>query len=74
MDNMKCLKDTKTGGITRVSDLEAYQKAGNRFQYVSKSEWKAATRKPKPEVVEATEETVSEKQLKRKKNVKDRSK
>lgn len=42
---MKCLKDTKTGNITRVSDLEAFQKAGNRFQYVSKSEWKAATRK-----------------------------
>lgn len=42
---MKCLKDTKTGSITRVSDLEAFQKAGNRFQYVSKSEWKAATRK-----------------------------
>lgn len=42
---MKCLKDTKTGSITRVSDLEAFQKAGNRFQYVPKSEWKAATRK-----------------------------
>lgn len=42
---MKCLKDTKTGTISRVSDLEAFQKAGNRFQYVSKSEWKAATRK-----------------------------
>ena len=41
---MKCLKDTKTGNITRVSDLEAYQKAGNRFQYIPKSEWKAATR------------------------------
>ena len=44
-ETMKCLKDTKTGNITRVSDLEAFQKAGNRFQYVSKSEWKAATRK-----------------------------
>ena len=37
---MKCLKDTQTGTITRVSDLEAYQKAGNRFQYVPKEEWK----------------------------------
>ncbi len=47
---------------------------GTTWNYIPKSEWKAATRKPKPEVVEATEETVSEKQLKRKKNVKDRSK
>ena len=48
---------------------------GTTWNYISKSEWKAATRKPKPEVVEAAEETtVSEKQLKRKKNVKDRSK
>ena len=44
-ETMKCLKDTKTGTITRVSDLEAFQKAGNRFQYVPKSEWKAVTRK-----------------------------
>ena len=44
-ETMKCLKDTKTGNIIRVSDLEAFQKAGNRFQYASKSEWKAATRK-----------------------------
>lgn len=67
---MKCLKDTKTGGITRVSDLEAYQKAGNRFQYVSKSEWKAATRTisvKQVEEVEKKEETISEKAIKRKK-------
>ena len=43
-ETMKCLQDTKTGSITRVSDLEAYQKAGNRYKYVPKSEWKAATR------------------------------
>ena len=70
MDNMKCLMDTKTGGITRVSDLEAYQKAGNRFQYVSKSEWKAATRTisvKQVEEVEKKEETISEKAIKRKK-------
>jgi len=71
MDNMKCLKDTKTGGITRVSDLEAYQKVGNRFQYTSKSEWKAVTRtvsvKQVEEIKEQVQETISEKQLKRKK-------
>jgi len=43
-ETMKCLQDTKTGSIVRVSDLEAYQKAGNRYKYVPKSEWKAATR------------------------------
>jgi len=42
---MKCIKDTKTGNITRVSDLEAFQKVGNRFQYVSKSEYKAQFKK-----------------------------
>jgi hypothetical protein len=67
---MKCLKDTQTGTILRVSDLEAFQKAGNRFQYVPKSEWK----KTRPtisvkqaEEVEKKEETVSEKALRRKK-------
>ena len=59
---MKCLKDTQTGSILRVSDLEAFQKVGNRFQYVPKSEWK----KTRPtisvkqaEEVEKKEETVS---------------
>ena len=72
---MKCLKNLKTGNIVRVDDKQAYNMVGTTWNYISKSEWKAATRKPKPEVVEAAEETtVSEKQLKRKKNVKDRSK
>ena len=71
---MKCLKNLKTGNIVRVDDNQANNMVGVTWQYISKSEWKAATRKPKPEVVEAAEETVSEKQLKRKKNVKDRSK
>ena len=51
-ETMKCLKDTKTGAISRVSDLEAFQKVGNRFQYTSKSEWKAATRKVTVKTVE----------------------
>lgn len=42
---MKCIKDTKTGNITRVSDLEAFQKVGNRFQYASKSEYKSQFKK-----------------------------
>ena len=53
---MKCLKDTKTGTIMRVSDLEAFQKVGNRYQYVPKSEWKAATRKITVKQVEEVKE------------------
>ena len=71
---MKCIKNTKTGDIQRVDDRQAEAKVGSTWMYIPKSEWKAATRKPKPEVVEVVEETISEKQLKRKKNVKDKSK
>lgn len=71
---MKCIKNTKTGDIQRVDDRQADAKVGSTWMYIPKSEWKAATRKLKPEVVEAVEETISEKQLKRKKNVKDKSK
>lgn len=71
---MKCIKNLKTGDIQRVDNQQADAKVGNTWVYIPKSEWKAATRKPKPEPVEVREETISEKQLKRKKNVKDRSK
>ena len=72
---MKCIKNTKTGTIIRVDDRQAYNMVGSQWAYISKSEWKSATRKPTPAVEATTEETtVSEKQLKRKKNVKDRSK
>ena len=76
---MKCIKNNKTGDIERVSDKEAYNMVGRAWSYVSKSEWKAATRKVKvndvvePEVKNETEgETIAEKQLKgKKKKVKD---
>lgn len=71
---MKCIKNLKTGVIQRVDDRQADNMVGVTWKFIPKSEWKAATRKPKPEPVEANEETISEKQLKRKKNVKDRSK
>jgi len=63
---MKCLKNAKTGTIIRVDDNQANNMVGNTWSYVSKSEWKTTTRKPEP-VVEVKEETISEKQLKRKK-------
>jgi len=74
---MKCVKNNKTAVIERVSDKEAHNMVGTTaltWSYVAKSEWKAATRKVKVvEVVkenEAESETVAEKQLKRKKGVK----
>ena len=63
---MKCLKNSKTGNIVRVPDQQANQMAGSTWRYIAKSEWKVATRRPEP-VAETKEETVSEKQLKRKK-------
>ena len=63
---MKCLKNKQTGNIIRVDDKQADQISGREWQFVSKTEWKALTRKPEP-VVEVKEETISEKQLKRKK-------
>ena len=74
---MKCVKNNKTAVIERVSDKEAHNMVGTTaltWSYVAKSEWKAATRKVKVvEVVKENEgesETVAEKQLKRKKGVK----
>ena len=58
-ETMKCLKDTKTGTITRVSDLEAFQKAGNRFQYVSKSEYKSQFKKVETPKTENNEQDKS---------------
>jgi len=71
---MKCIKAIKpskgveVGDIKRVDDKTAYNMVGSMWMYIPKSEWKAATRKPKvEEKVEVAEETISEKQLKRKK-------
>lgn len=64
---MKCIKNKKTGNIIRVENQQAQQMVGMTWGYVAKAEWKLATRKPKVEEVEVVEETVSEKQLKRKK-------
>jgi hypothetical protein len=54
MDKMKCLKNTKTGNIIRVTDIQAYQMAGSQWKYVSKTEWKSQERP-----VSKTEEKVS---------------
>ena len=66
---MKCLKSTKTGNIIRVSDEQA-DRATSEWKFIPKSEWKAQFRKAAPEVKEdvIVEETISEKQLKKKKS------
>jgi hypothetical protein len=66
---MKCLKSSKTGNIIRVSDEQA-DRATSEWKFIPKSEWKAQFRKAAPEVKEevVVEETISEKQLKKKKS------
>jgi hypothetical protein len=66
---MKCLKSSKTGNIIRVSDKEAYN-ATSEWKFIPKSEWKADRRPVKKEVeevVEIQEQTITEKQLSKKK-------
>jgi hypothetical protein len=38
--NMKCIKNNKTGNIIRVTDQQAHQTVGREWVYVPKSEWK----------------------------------
>ena len=37
---MKCIKNTKTGNIIRVSNQQADQTVGREWKFVPKSEWK----------------------------------
>jgi len=67
---MKCLKSSKTNQIIRVSDEKAYN-ATSEWKFIPKSEWKAQFKKEAPEVKEdvvVVEETIAEKQLRRKKS------
>ncbi len=68
---MKCLKNNKTGNIVRVDDVQANQMVGSTWSYVSKAEWKAATRvvetKQQEEEAEKKEETISQKAIRRSK-------
>ena len=66
---MKCLKSTKTGNIIRVSDEQA-DRSTSEWKFIPKSEWKAQFKKEAAQVKEevVVEETIAEKQLKRKKS------
>ena len=69
-ETMKCLKSSKTGEIIRITNEKA-DLATREWKFIPKSEWKGATRrvtvKTVEEMQESTVETISEKQLKRKK-------
>ncbi len=68
---MKCIKNIVTGNIIRVTDTQATQMVGSNWIYTQKAEWKKAVRDvvTESQVVEKEKksETVSDKQLKRKK-------
>ena len=82
---MKCIKSIKSiksnknvelGEIIRVDDKTASNMVGNSWEYIPKSEWKEASRKPKsmkPERDE-TEEGYNKKEFKKKKNYDRKSK
>ena len=62
---MKCIKaikeskDVEIGTIKRVDDKTAINMVGISWQYVSKAEWKAVTRKSKS-VEQSTEQTTEQ--------------
>ena len=66
---MKCLKSSKTGEIIRVTNEKADQ-ATREWKFIPKSEWKAQFKKEVEvkEEVAVVEESIAEKQLKRKKS------
>ncbi len=80
---MKCIQAVKAskyseiGEIRRVDNIDAQEKVtGGYWKFIPKSEWKLATRKQKEEVKEIQPanvedgQTISEKQLSRKKTKK----
>jgi hypothetical protein len=60
---MKCIKairktkEVELGEIKRVDDKTAHNMVGLSWSYVSKTEWKLATRKPKSTEQESTQVT-----------------
>ncbi len=76
---MKCIKCIKVAKgyeldeIRRVSDIDADERVkGGYWKFIPKSEWKAATRKPKndqatDQVTDQVERVKSKKQLKKQK-------
>lgn len=60
---IKKTKDVEIGEIKRVDNKTAHNMVGSMWTYISKSEWKQATRKPKDEVsTKQTEKKTNPKQ------------
>jgi len=71
---MKCLKNTKTGNIIRVSDVQSYQMAGNTWKYVPKSEWRGVVSESPKENVEVGHDQGGSYEIKKEKKSKKVSK
>lgn len=54
--SVKATKEVELGEIRRVDDKTAHNMVGSLWQYISKTEWKQATRKPKDEISEKSVE------------------
>lgn len=63
---MKCLQNTKTGNIIRVTDIQAYQMVGNQWKYTSKTEWKKQNGKTIEDVTVENEVGITLKEEKKK--------
>ena len=78
MKTIKSIRKTKEvelGEIKRVDDKTANNMVGSMWQYISKSEWKQATRKPKSEENQVgTKSESNSDQVKKKKNEKNSKK
>ena len=68
---IKATKDVEVGEIKRVDNKTAYRMVGDYWTYISKTEWKQATRKPVEDSVEGQKE---KKQNKKNSNPKKREK
>lgn len=63
-------KDVEIGDIKRVDDKTAHNMVGLMWQYISKTEWKQATRKPKSEENQVVTNSELRKKTKNEKNSK----
>jgi hypothetical protein len=66
---MKCLKNTKTGNVIRVSDIQANQMAGNTWKYTTKTEWKGVVTESPKENVEVGHDQGGSYEIKKSKKV-----
>ena len=73
---IKKTKEVEIGEMKRVDDKTAHNMVGTMWEYVPKSEWKLATRKPKEVTDQVTDQPTDQvvKTRKKSKNEKDSKK